>query len=179
MNQPTTRRIFRSSATSQNEIREVLEALFAAEILSPSRCLWVVSPWISDVELLDNRTGRYSSLVPSWSRRQIRLTEVLSYCLKNGTHLMLASRDGIHSRRVLQSLSDFAASHGIASQINVVWNEDLHLKGILSDDYFLSGSMNLTRNGIEVLEETITIETAASAVESARIAFLKNYGRLV
>ncbi len=176
MNPSTTRRIFQSSATSQNEIREVLEALFVAELLAPARCIWLVSPWISDVELLDNRTGRYSSFVPGWSRRRIRLTEVLSHCLTKGTHLVLASRDGIHSRRVIQSLLDFATSHGIKSQLDVIWNEDLHLKGILSADYFLSGSMNLTRNGIEILEETITIETASSAIETARIAFLKIYG---
>ena len=55
------RRIFRSSSTSNAEIRELLESLFAAELLSPSRCLWLVSPWLTDLELLDNRAGAWSA----------------------------------------------------------------------------------------------------------------------
>ena len=65
----TTRRIFRSSYTSNAEIRELLELLFTAELLLPSRCLWIISPWLSDLDLLDNRSDAFSSLDPQWGPR--------------------------------------------------------------------------------------------------------------
>ena len=54
--------------------------------------------------------------------------------------------------------------------------DTLHLKGFLGNDFYLSGSMNLTFNGVEILEEGVTFETSREATESARIAFLDSYG---
>src|SRR4051794_33569017 len=50
----STRLLHKTSGRSRNEAREVLEFFFLAELLSPSRCLWIVSPWLRDVTLFDN-----------------------------------------------------------------------------------------------------------------------------
>ena len=47
-----SRQIIRSSSTSNAEIRELLQGIFTAELLCPSKQLWLVSPWLSDIELL-------------------------------------------------------------------------------------------------------------------------------
>ena len=82
----TARRIFRSSATSNAEVRELLESLLTAELLLPSRCLWLVSPWLTDLELLDNRSEAFASLDPQWGARRIRLAEILGRLLEFGSH---------------------------------------------------------------------------------------------
>ena len=41
---------------------DLLQMLFLSELLAPSRCLWLVSPWISDIPVIDNRIERLSRL---------------------------------------------------------------------------------------------------------------------
>src|SRR5437660_679004 len=68
-----TRVIHKASWRSRDEARELLGLLLAAEVVSPSRELWVVSPWISNVAVLDNRAADFSGLEPAWPRTWIRL----------------------------------------------------------------------------------------------------------
>lgn len=171
-----TRRIFRSSATSNAEVRELLESLFATELLFPSRCLWLVSPWLSDIEILDNRSGTFASLEPQWGPRQIRLAEILVRLIATGSHVVIATRSGEHNDTFLRKLGDLVSASGVSDRLIVHQNETLHLKGILGRDFYLSGSMNLTFNGVEVLEEGITLETAEEAIGAARIQLLDRYG---
>lgn len=170
------RRIFRSSSTSHAEIRELLESLFAAELLAPSRCMWLVSPWLTDLELLDNRTGAYAALDPQWGPRHLRLAELLGRLLELGTHVVVATRPDDHNEAFIRKLDDIARSTGVESQLTVHRKSTLHHKGFLGCDFYLSGSMNLTFNGVEILDEGVTFETSREATESARIAFLNDYG---
>lgn len=170
------RRIFRSSSTSNAEIRELLESLLTAELLSPSRCLWLVSPWPTDLELLDNRAGAWSALDPQWGPRQLRLAELLGRMLEMGVHVVIATRPDAHNEQFLRKLDDLVKSSGVESLLTVHRKATLHHKGFLGDDFYLSGSMNLTFNGVEILDEGVTFETNRDATEHARIAFLNDYG---
>ena len=67
-----SRVIRKSRAQSSQEVFDLLAAMFAAEMVRPSACVWVVSPWISDVGLLDNAAGDFPALT-RFGRRQIRL----------------------------------------------------------------------------------------------------------
>ena len=171
-----SRRIFRSSSTSNAEIRELLESLFATELLLPSRCLWLVSPWLTDLDILDNRSGAFASLDPQWGSRRLRLAEILGRLLEVGSHIVVATRPAQHNDTFVRKLSDLARACGAAERLTIHLREALHLKGLLGDDFYLSGSMNFTFNGVEVLEEGVTFETSREATESARIPFLDSYG---
>ena len=51
-------RVIRKSQTrSSTEAASLLANLFAAELVSPSECIWLVSPWISDIQILDNEAA--------------------------------------------------------------------------------------------------------------------------
>jgi phosphatidylserine/phosphatidylglycerophosphate/cardiolipin synthase-like enzyme len=54
--------------------------------------------------------------------------------------------------------------------------ELLHTKGLVGDDYFLSGSMNFTESGIRLNEESIRLELDPEAVAQARLDFRQTYG---
>ena len=172
----SNRQIIRSSSTSNAEIRELLQGIFAAELLCPSRCLWVVSPWLSDLELLDNRSGAFASLDPQWGSRQIRLAEMLGRLLELGTQVIIATRPDAHNESFLRKLDDFARAAGNDSRLTIHRLPALHTKGILGDDFYISGSMNITFNGVEVLEEGLLFTTEAESVANARIAFMDGYG---
>jgi hypothetical protein len=171
-----SRRIFRSSTTSNAEIRELLEALFVAELLRPSRCLWLVSPWFTDLDVLDNRSAAFASLDPQWGPRQMRLVELLGRLLKVGSRVVVSTRPVEHNNVFLAKLEDLAESLGATQLLTIHRRDTLHLKGFLGDDFYLSGSMNLTFNGVEILEEGVTLESSPEAVAFARVAFLDSYG---
>lgn len=71
------RRIFKSHQTGVATIRELLQTMFVGEMLLVGKKIWIVSPWVSNVVLIDNRSGNFDTLNPEWSRREIRLVDVL------------------------------------------------------------------------------------------------------
>src|SRR4029079_15360433 len=67
----------KSRGRSRNEARELLQFFFASELVSPSKTLWLVSPWLRDIELFDSAAGAFADLFPDAPKRVIRLTDVL------------------------------------------------------------------------------------------------------
>ena len=58
-------RVIRKSQTrSSAEAASLLANLFAAELVSPSECIWLVSPWISNIQIMDNEVGAFDSAQP-------------------------------------------------------------------------------------------------------------------
>lgn len=169
------RRIYKSQATSRGEVSELLQGIFAAELLAPSSCLWIVSPWISNIPVLDSRTGAFSGLDPAWGRRQIRLAEALARLMSLGAEVVLATRPLRSNEHFLHNLKDLARELAVEERLSIVEREELHTKGILGDGYYLAGSMNLTWNGVEVLDESVVYSTNADELGEAQLAFRENY----
>ncbi|HMI82566.1 MAG TPA: phospholipase D-like domain-containing protein DpdK [Polyangiaceae bacterium] len=168
----STRQFLQTSADARNSVRELLQTIFATELVVPSRCLWIVSPWLRDVPVLDNATGDFLSLCPEFPRSEVRLSRVLRELLNRGTQVVIATRPDSGNRQVLDGLGDARRGGGL------VLHErgDLHAKGVVGDLYSLIGSMNLTYNGIEHLTEMLVFETDRSRVEGLRLAFRSEYG---
>lgn len=176
MNGTRIRRIFKLSSTSRNEVRELLQAMFIGEILAPSRRIWIVSPWISDISVIDNSLGSFSAIESTWERRHIRLSEVIGCLLRLGSEVVIITRTAPQNEQFLLRTCDSAQEAGLGSQLLTLKEDILHLKGILGDYFYLSGSMNITYNGVEILDESVTFETEKSAIAEARIEFLEKYG---
>jgi len=172
------RRILKTSSSCQHEVRELLQAVFVSELLAPSRWLWLVSPWLSDIEIIDNRTGSFNALEPLWGRRGIRLSEVLGRILGYGiTNLVVATRPDAHNQKFLRTLRATVEGQGARGQLRILdYRQHLHVKGVLGDDFFISGSMNITYFGIELLEESVLFETEPNDIAGARILFMENFG---
>jgi hypothetical protein len=167
----SSRRIFKSTVASQSELRELLEFLFSGELLGPSSRIWMVTPWISDITILDNRSGCYDTLVPEWGRRQLRLSDVLVRLMLSGTEIVVVTRPDPHNTNLVQKVTDLAHDWFVGDRFRVIHRENLHTKGILTDQFLIAGSMNITNNGLELLEEMITFDTAPEDVGQARISF--------
>ena len=168
------RNTFSTQATSRAEIRELLEGIFVAELLVPSESIWLVSPWISDIDILDNRCGQFSSLVPTWGLRRIRLSEIFGQLMNQSTVHIVARPDS-HNDAFLRKMNDLSRASDDASKLHVTIRDTLHLKGLLGQDYYLSGSMNLTYNGVEVNHEGVSLDRSPEAIAAARIHFQENY----
>jgi len=168
------RNTFTTQTTSRAEIRELLEGLFVAELLVPSDTVWLVSPWITDIDILDNRCGQFSSLVPTWGLRRIRLSEVFAQIMDQSV-VHIVARPDPHNDSFLRKMSDLSKASDSADNLRVTIRDALHLKGLLGHDYYLSGSMNLTYNGVEVNHEGVSLDRSPIAIAEARIHFQENY----
>jgi hypothetical protein len=172
------RQIFKSAATCPEEVRDLIQLLFACELLAPSRCLWLVSPWITDLDVIDNRDARFSALEPTWGTRPIRLIEVLTRLAEQGTVLRIAMRPAASTRAnadIARKLGALKARLANPDQIAVIEREELHTKGMLGDDYFLAGSMNFTRSGVEVWDERVVLHTDRVQVLQAMLEMHGHY----
>lgn len=82
------RQIMTKTYIGKRQIREVLSGIMTGLIVSPQE-IWLVSAWVSDFELLDNRGGDWSVLNPSWGSRTISFLEVLETVVLSGSKLNL------------------------------------------------------------------------------------------
>ncbi|MEF1280249.1 protein DpdD [Vibrio fortis] len=172
----TVRRIFKSRTSRQSEILDVLSSLFVTEVIQPSDTLWLVSPWVTDLELLDNRTGNFDYLEPAWGQRMVQITELLTRMMANGGRLNLVTNFDTHNDRFLRQLQERVENYGVKDRLKIVRKKQLHTKGILGRSFYLHGSMNLTRGGVEFNDEQINLDIDKQAIADAELHFMKAYG---
>jgi hypothetical protein len=169
--------IRKSRAQSAGEAFDLLNALFAAELIEPSRCLWLVSPWISDVEIIDNSTGTYPVL-GRYGRRPVRLAETLVALAAEGGHVVVATTsDSLNDtflRRLTMLSRDLDVEEVISVRVDA--SRELHTKALTGDDYALAGSMNITYNGIYIREEQVELKTDVEYVAQARMDAFDRFG---
>jgi len=151
-------------------IRYLLQSLFVTELLSPSKKLWLVFGWISDVEIIDNRTREFNSLEPDWGNTMIRLSKILKALLTRGSEINLIIRDVPHNtqrdffRKIMEYKQEFP------TLIKYHLDQTIHNKGIVGDDFIFTGSMNLTHYGITVNDESLSFATDTEQVEEWKIS---------
>lgn len=159
---------------SSREIADLLQTIFATELLMPSQRIWLVSPWISDIPILDNRANQFLTVEPQWARRFVSLSEVLAHLIKMGTKVNVITRPADHNHAFLQTLQQRVGQG--EPNLFVRKKAILHAKGLLGDRYYLMGSMNFTFNGITVSEESLQYLTDPVHVAENRAEFVSKWG---
>jgi phosphatidylserine/phosphatidylglycerophosphate/cardiolipin synthase-like enzyme len=165
------RRIFKSQLTGSAVIRELLQSMFLGEMLRAGKTAWIVSPWVSNVVLLDNRSGNFDTLNPEWGRREIRLSDVMLALLTRGRRVVIVTRDVDSNVKFLNDFHELADQHMLIEQVEVVVRDNLHTKGILFSESLLLGSMNLTFTGLEINDEWVEFSTDAEDLARTRLEF--------
>ncbi|MGV0718640.1 phospholipase D-like domain-containing protein DpdK [Mycolicibacterium sp. XJ662] len=165
----STRMIHRSAVAPTKEIAEALEALFLSEFLDPGRRLLIVSPWISDFPLIDNRAGQFSGLVTGWVAGLIPFSTVLRGLLTQGVSVHLGTGPSIRESEFVAKLEDAADLDGTRSLLSVVRQPHEHQlfsheKALVADRWAVYGSMNLTYSGVQLNGELITVTTEPDTV---------------
>jgi phosphatidylserine/phosphatidylglycerophosphate/cardiolipin synthase-like enzyme len=167
-----TRKIYKGAVTSQHAVREVLTMVFAQELLAPSKEVFIVAPWISNIVIFDSQIGQYATLNPEWAKREIRLVDVLATVAANGTELHIHTRPDEHNMGFKRRIQEALGDAGLLDQL--LWtdrNALLHTKGIWTDRVLIEGSMNLTESGVALNEEAVTVSFDAEHIAAARVHF--------
>lgn len=147
--------------------QDFLQSLFVAELIWPSRRLWISSPWVSDVELIDNTARQFSSLNPDWPAIRIRFSAVLTALLERGVEVVLITNLSSHNEEFLARLQPLTLLYG--SRLRIIQTANIHEKGILGDTFTLDGSMNLTYSGVYINEEHLIYRCNPAQVAERRV----------
>ncbi len=167
------RRIFKSQQTGSATIRELLQSMFVGEMLGSGKRIWIVSPWVSNIVLIDNRSGNFDSLSQEWGRREVRLADVLIGLMARGAEVVLVTRDLETNTPFISRMKEAATMRAVDEQLIVRLDPLLHTKGILLSRSLLIGSMNLTYNGLEMNDEWIQFSIDPPDIADTRLEFAK------
>jgi hypothetical protein len=168
----STRRIATRGGGQTRLVNDLLQTLLVSELLDPSGELLVLSPWISDIVVIDNSAGQFRSVLPGMPARPIRFTEVLTGLARRGTRVRVIIRDDEKNAPVRSRISGLPSSD---PRPELIIHDNLHDKGLLSDRFHVHGSMNFTYFGQAVNEEGLTVTSDLDAIARARLDYQRRY----
>lgn len=164
-------RTIRSGTYSPGKAGEVLASIFASELLSPSPEIWLVSPWITDLIVLDNTGGDFDVLRPENPEPVWRLSDVMGALAGEGTEVHVVTRPDSHNEPFLNALR-------WASPVEPSVYEDgaVHEKTLCGVDWIIMGSMNFTVNGLYVNDEAVVYTYGRMEPAHARLHYAQRWG---
>jgi hypothetical protein len=147
-------------------LSDLLSSCMATLLMSrPTRPAYFASPFITDFPLFDNRFGAYGVFFPEFAdASEIRLTQFLA-------RLATLTEVRIMTTRTKQS-AEFVSNEFIrGSRVHVKFAAEItHEKGILAQDFYLEGSMNLTYKGVYINGEKVMYYASGSPNGNEKIA---------
>jgi phosphatidylserine/phosphatidylglycerophosphate/cardiolipin synthase-like enzyme len=173
----STRLIHRSAASPSRDIAECLEGLLIYELLNPGQRILIVSPWISDFPVLDNRGGRFTAVEGSWTASFVHFSGVLRAVLQHGTNVRIACGPGDRENEFVTRLDRAATLDGTPDLLSVTrlpreHRVFSHEKAVVADTWAVYGSMNLTYSGVTMNGELITATTEVGLVSEVATELL-------
>ncbi|MFC8235885.1 phospholipase D-like domain-containing protein DpdK [Streptomyces sp. NPDC057284] len=166
------RRITTVGAGETRLLNDLLQNLLVTELLAPSSRLWILSPWISDIVVIDNASGQFKSVLPALPARPIRLTEVLLELARRGSDVRVIMRNDPRNAITKQRLGELAP---VGPRPTLQIRNTLHDKGIVSDRFHVHGSMNFTFFGQTVNQEGVTIVSDPDQIARAWVEYQNRY----
>jgi phosphatidylserine/phosphatidylglycerophosphate/cardiolipin synthase-like enzyme len=154
------------------KIDHLLSDVLLSELLTPSEDLWLMSPWISDIEVIDNTGGAYDVAFNDPLNRAYLLAEVLGLLTKAGTRLRVITLPG-KSVRFLDHLHRQVEPRNL----RVIRDETVyHEKTFCGDDWQITGSMNYTYHGMHKNDERSRYLLDRTAAALTRVEFTQRFG---
>ncbi len=170
-----SRQIITNTALGKRHLKEVLGSTFAGVILAPQE-IWLVTAWISDFEVLDNRSGNWTYLNAGWGNRMITFLELLETAVLSGCKVNLVVKKSELNDTAINFLKTKLANE---DNFRIEISDSLHIKGLLTETAFIKGSMNFTFSGANKNDELVTLSSDMHLISTARIDFknlyFKNY----
>jgi hypothetical protein len=157
------------SNAASSQLRDLLSSALSCLLLrrdwTGGRPVYVCSPWISDFPVFDNRYGQFDDLLPRFrGASRIRLGDVLS-TLAERTDVRIISKATEATKQFLN------AREFREARIHVrMADETLHEKGLLTPDFYLEGSMNLTYSGVHLNQEKVSFHAGPDRAIVERMA---------
>ena len=170
-----TRAIMLYNELGMRQLKETLSNVMIGLSQCPDT-IWLVSPWVTDFDLLDNRSNNWSNINPSWGARKVRFSELLIFSVECGCRLNLVTNEdkinGAFINRLETAISD-------KNCFSTTISETLHTKGFLSSSLWLAGSMNFTYSGTHLNQEQVQLNSSKDIILETKLEFEQSYGGLI
>ncbi|RZS64542.1 hypothetical protein EV187_2929 [Agromyces ramosus] len=163
----TLNRTIRTRPRNGVAISDVLSAVLVSELVAPSQELWLVTGWVSDIPVIENRTGEFSAIAEDLDANALILSDVLAHLTMQGTLVNVAVREDRHNDVFLETIRRRCDKQWLS----VFSSPDLHEKVLCGDDWLLKGSMNFTWNGLNLHEESIELVVDRTEAAKSRLEF--------
>ena len=170
MSRSTARQIHTFGELGKRTVKELLISQFVVMTISPPKELWVVSPWIRDFPLLDDPSEPFRFI--GWEKPVMYFSDLVSLIVNSGTKLNLVVTKDEKNITFLTRLSDLVLD---SADCKFGYSDTLHLKGLLTEEVYLKGSMNFTYRGTYVNDEGVSYETSSEIVSNSRQQFRNHY----
>lgn len=155
-------------------MQDVLQALFLAELVSPSSKLWFLSAWVSDIEVVDNRARAFAGVRPDWPSAKIRLSTVIEALVARGGRVAVVMRGVDHNNTFLRRLIEIQRT--ARGHLGIAISDAAHEKTIVGEDYIFGGSMNFTNSGLTWNAEHMLLRVDPTVAARRRVALQQHWG---
>ncbi|MGV9235001.1 phospholipase D-like domain-containing protein DpdK [Streptomyces nigra] len=146
-------RTLRTNARSALRADSLIRTALLAQLSAPGGEVWLVSAWVSDVDLVDNADGSFDYLLRENPPLQCRLSDLLLMLANSGTAVRVVTQDAPANALFLERL---ALGRDESTDLEVFLDEVIHEKSLVGPGWMFEGSMNFTRNGLARNKEKIT-----------------------
>ncbi|MFV1356927.1 phospholipase D-like domain-containing protein DpdK [Mycolicibacterium fortuitum] len=154
------------------KIDRLLSDVLLSELLTPSEDLWLMSPWITDIEVLNNTGGVYDSAFNNPLNRTYLFAEILGLLTHAGSMLRVITRTGM-SVQFLDHLQHQANP----DNLRIIRDETIyHEKTFCGDDWQITGSMNYTFHGMHRNDERSRYLLDPTSAALTRVEFTQRFG---
>ena len=169
------RQFWLTNENYRNQFRQMLSSQLLGMLFSPQD-IWWVSPWITDFDLLDNRTGNWNTVEPRWGLRYVRLSELVIRLMESGSRIRMVTIEDDRTFKFVEQLRQEIPDNRTFQHVT---KEELHIKGMLTTDFWLKGSMNFTYRGTNKNDEQLDLIVSPSAIVEARLEYESRYGNFI
>lgn len=160
-------RTLRTNARSALRADSLIRTALLAQLAASGGEVWLVSAWISDVELVDNTDGAFDYLLGEDPPERCRLSDLL-LLLARGTKVRVVTRPAAANEAFVRRLR---SGTDATCDLRVVEDEAIHEKCLVGPGWIFQGSMNFTRNGLARNKEQITYAMDERSAAQALVEF--------
>jgi PLD-like domain len=166
-------RTLRTGARMRLRADSMLTAALLSELMSPGDAVWVVSGWLTDVEVVDDTLGAFDAILGETPPTTCRLSEMLALIAEAGARIHVVTRPGTHNEEFTGRLR---AAIQDQQRLHLILDPSVHEKTVCGRNWILTGSMNFTVSELGSNEESVTYKVDGRDVAQAQLDFEERWG---
>lgn len=163
-------RVIKSRAPGgATQLADALASLIALELLAPGGRLYLISPRLGDMTVVTGPFGQFRALMPELGRSELRLGDALSVLAARGTKVRVLYRPGdAHTDVFIARLAPEVECRPVAR---------LDERGLVSERFYLRGSLEFDLGGVSAGDESVEISTDPEDVSRALLDAEQQWSR--
>ena len=151
-------RTIRSHGGTQS-LKDCLATLLSLETITPSPEIYLISPFLSNTPIIDNRLKQYSDIFPVVEDHSIYLSDIIqTLAWKKVKIRIICNPERKETKEFLKLLG---------SDVEIRELKNNHEKGLVTSNFYIHGSMNFTYSGININGEHVRVSFATSEINQA------------